>query len=156
MLPAFILRRSFFRSAWPLFTALVVASPNPKAWVNGLSNSTLTVPLNEMSLHTTDIDSETLLSVVEHVFLPPKLPQEAPTDEAERRTDVALCHILIQASRPFLNGLSPLRKSSWARMIKMMGSLYQAARAPRVEAELVRVLSNLVIGGAPELACAVV
>jgi hypothetical protein len=109
-----------------------------------------------MNLHTTDIDSETLLSVVEHVFLPPKLPQEAPTEEAERRADVALCHILIQASRPFLNGLSPLRKSLWARMIKMMGSLYQAARAPRVEAELVRVLSNLVIGGAPELACAVV
>jgi hypothetical protein len=109
-----------------------------------------------MSFHTTDIDSDTLLSVVGHVFLPPKLPQEAPTDEDERRMNVALCHFLIQASRTFLKGLSPLRQSLWARMIKMMGSIYQAARAPQVELELVRVLSNLDIGGALEFARAVV
>ena len=103
-----------------------------------------------MSVHNTDIDSDTLLSVVEHVFLPPKLPQEAPTEEAERRTNVALCHILIQAARAFLKDLSPVRLPLWGRMITMMESISQAAKVPRVEVELVRVLSKLVIGGALE------
>ena len=48
-----------------------------------------------MFLSLTDIDSFDLRSVVEHVFLPPKLPQEAQGDEAESRTNVALCHILV-------------------------------------------------------------
>ena len=109
-----------------------------------------------MSLHNTDIDSDTLLSVVEHVFLPPKLPQEAPTEEAERRTNVALCHMLVQAARAFLKDLSPVQQPLWVRMMTMMGSIYQAARVPRMEVELVRVLSDLVIGGTLELARAVV
>ena len=109
-----------------------------------------------MSVHNTDIDSDTLLSVVEHVFLPPKLPQEAPTEEAERRTNVALCHILIQAARAFLKDLSPIRLRLWGRMITMMESISQAAKVPRVEVELVRVLSKLVIGGALEPARVVV
>ena len=103
-----------------------------------------------MSVYNTDIDSDTLLSVVEHVFLPPKLPQEAPTEEAERRTNVALCHILIQAARAFLKDLSPIRLPLWGRMITMMESISQAVKVPRVEVELVRVLSKLVIGGALE------
>ena len=103
-----------------------------------------------MDLHLTDIDSDTLLSVVEHVFLPPKLPQEAPTEEAERHVNVALCHTLIHAARAFFKGLSPLRHPLWTRMIKMMGSLYQTASVPMVEAELVDTLSDLVMGGALE------
>ncbi|KAH9033550.1 hypothetical protein EDB85DRAFT_1890221 [Lactarius pseudohatsudake] len=99
-----------------------------------------------MSLRLNDIDSDVLLSVVEHVFLPPKLPQEAPTEEAERETNVALCHILIQAARTFSQGLSPLRQSLWARMIKMMGFIYQAARSPLVEEELTGALSGLAMG----------
>ena len=123
-----------------------------KEWVNGLPSATLTVPSNEMSLHNTDIDSDTLLSVVEHVFLPPKLPQEALTEEAERQTNVALCHILIRAARAFLDDIPALRQPLWSRIIKMMVSIKQPARAPRVEVELVRVLSNLVIGGVLEFA----
>ena len=108
-----------------------------------------------MSLRITDIDSEVLLSVVEHVFLPPKLPQEAPTEEAERRTNVALCLILIEAARAFSQGLLPFQKSLWAQMIKMMGSIHQAARAPLAEAELAGALSRLAIGGGLEFACVV-
>ncbi len=120
------------------------------AWIKGPSRAALTIPPNDMSLRITDIDSDVLLSVVEHVFLPPKLPQEAPTEEAERETNVALCHILIQAARAFSQGLSPLRQSLWARMIKMMGSIYRTARAPLVEAELAGALSGLAMGGAPQ------
>ncbi|KAH9028432.1 hypothetical protein EDB83DRAFT_2526323 [Lactarius deliciosus] len=101
-----------------------------------------------MILHTTDIHTDILLSVIEHIFLPPKLPQEAPTEEAEREINVALCHILIQAARTFSQGLPPLRQSLWARMIKMMGSIYRAARVPLAEAELAGALSGLATGDA--------
>ena len=105
-----------------------------------------------MSLRIPDIDSETLLSVVEHVFLPPKLPQEAPTEEAERKTNVALCYILTLAAQTFFKGLTPLRRSLWTRMTKMMGTIYRTARIPLIEAELVGVLSDLVTGGALDFA----
>src|SRR6266404_7158750 len=102
-----------------------------------------------MSHQIPDIDSDVLLSVVEHVFLPPKLPQTAQTKDAERATNVALCHILMEAAQAFSDGLSksPLRQSLWARMIKMMSSLYWAAKSPLGEAELKGTLSELVIQG---------
>ena len=111
-----------------------------------------------MSLHDAYVDTDTLLSVVEHVFLPPKLPQEAPTEEAERQTNVDLCRMLVQAGRAFRKGLSPVQQPLWVRMMTMLGSIYQAARVTRVEleVELVRILSNLVIGGTLESARAVV
>ena len=61
-------------------------------WGQGSSNASFTIP--PMSLFSADIDSEVLRSVVEHVFLPPKLPQA----DAERGTNMALCHILIDAA----------------------------------------------------------
>ncbi|KAH9169131.1 hypothetical protein EDB89DRAFT_2231510 [Lactarius sanguifluus] len=103
-----------------------------------------------MSLRITDIGSDVLLSVVEHVFLPPKLPQEALTEKAEREINVSLCYVLIQVARVFSQGLSPLQQSSWAHMINMMGYIYRAVRAPLVEAEPAGALSGLNVGGALE------
>ncbi|KAH9160220.1 hypothetical protein EDB89DRAFT_2117301 [Lactarius sanguifluus] len=99
-----------------------------------------------MSLRITDIGSDVLLSVVEHVFLPPKLPQEALTEKAEREINVSLCYVLIQVARVFSQGLSPLQQSSWAHMINMMGYIYRAVRAPLVEAEPAGALSGLNVG----------
>ncbi|KAH9019095.1 hypothetical protein EDB84DRAFT_1275959 [Lactarius hengduanensis] len=95
-----------------------------------------------------DFDSKVLLSVVEHVFLPPKLPQQAPTENAERETNVALCHILKRAAQTFSKDPSPLQRSLWKRMVKMMGSIHQTARAPVVEAKLADALSDLAVGDA--------
>ncbi|KAH9019485.1 hypothetical protein EDB85DRAFT_2294152, partial [Lactarius pseudohatsudake] len=99
-----------------------------------------------MSLRITDIGSDVLLSVVEHVFLPPKVPQEAQTEKAERETNVSLCYILIQVARVFSQGLSPLQRSSWAHMINMMGYIYRTVREPLVEAELAGALSGFDVG----------
>ncbi len=115
-------------------------------------------------MSTDDIDSHVLLSVVEHVFLPPKLAPRLPqfqhaTESAQRETNVTLCHILIQAARDFSQGLSSLQQSLWARIIKMMESIYSTAKSPQVEAELTNTLSNLTIGGgldSPPVCCIVV
>ncbi|KAH9048936.1 hypothetical protein EDB84DRAFT_1261517 [Lactarius hengduanensis] len=94
----------------------------------------------------TDINPDDLLSVVQHVFLPPRLPQKGPTEKAECGTNAALCHVLIQASRAFCQYLSPTQQSTWAPMTKMMETIYQTARAPLVEAELKGALSDLAVG----------
>src|SRR6266702_1043902 len=114
--------------------------------------------LNEMSMSLHDFDSEVLLSVVGHVFLPPKLPQQARTEEAERGTNVALCHILIQAAQAFSQCLSPFQQLLWAHMLKMMESMYWTAKGPLVEAELKGTFSDLAVGGGFELlpACRII
>ena len=104
-------------------------------------------PSLPMSNSFTDIDFSVLCSVVEHVCLPPKLPQKAPEEEAERRTNEALCRILVHAAEAFRQYLSPSQELVWARMQKMMESIHRTARAPLVETELKGVLSDLVAGG---------
>lgn len=105
-----------------------------------------------MSHSLTDLDSDDLRSVVEHVFLPPKLPQAAPEGEAERGTNVALCHILIHAAEAFRQDLSSSQKLVWDRMLKMMEYISRAASAPLVEAELGDILKHLHVDGGLDLA----
>jgi len=104
-----------------------------------------------MSISLHDLDSEVFLSVIDNVFLPPKLPQQAPTDEAERGTNVALCHILIQAARTFSKCLSPSQQLLWAHMIKMMEYIYWISKGPLVGGELKGIFSGLAVGGGLEL-----
>lgn len=124
----------------------IVARPRLKALL-GLLSHIHHLSLNTMAIALHDFDSKVLPSVVDHVFLPPKLPQRAPTEEAERETNVALCHILIQAARAFSQGLSPSQQLLWAHMIKMMESMHWAAKGPLVESELKVTFSNLAVGG---------
>jgi hypothetical protein len=100
-----------------------------------------------MSLPIAEIDYNTLSSVVEHVFMPPKLPQEAPTETAEQETNMALCHLLIGAARAFQQGLSHSQQSTWAHMIKMMELISQNVKAPFEETDLRCALSTLTVGG---------
>jgi hypothetical protein len=52
-----------------------------------------------------DADSDILRSVIDHVFMPPKLPQAGPGEQAEQKTNVALCNSIIDAARDFLHDL---------------------------------------------------
>ncbi|KAF8260775.1 hypothetical protein EI94DRAFT_1747586 [Lactarius quietus] len=99
-------------------------------------------PSCPMSLSPIEIDSDILLSVVEHVFLPPKLPQKAPEKDAKRASNIALCHTLMQAATMFRRYLSPSQKPVWDRITKMMGFIDRAASAPLAEADLERELST--------------
>jgi hypothetical protein len=103
-----------------------------------------------MSIPTTDnLDSKILHSLVEHVFMPPKLPQKHPGKEIERKTNVALCDSLIGAAQDFLQNLPSSQHVLWMPMIKMMELARRAADIPFEEADLQHTLSNLAIGGIP-------
>jgi hypothetical protein len=101
-----------------------------------------------MSIYAADqLDSSILTSVVEHVFMPPKLPQEHPGKETERETNVALCDSLMDAAQQFLQILPSSESPLWMQMIKMIQSARRAAKLPLKDVELQRVLSDMAIGG---------
>lgn len=110
---------------------------------------------NDMSISLPD---SVLLSLVDHIFLPPKLPQHAPTEDAERDTNKALCHVLLQAIRAFSEGVSPTQRLLLSHMVKMMESVQRSTEGPLVETELKDAFSNLAVGGGPEFppACCII
>jgi hypothetical protein len=91
--------------------------------------------------------SNILRSVVEHVFMPPKLPQKDPGEQIEQNVNVALCNNLIEAAQGFLQGLPSSQSSLWMRMIKMMDLACCAAAAPYGEEGLRRTLLDMAAGG---------
>ena len=94
-----------------------------------------------------DSDSNILRSVIEHVFMPPKLPQEDPGEEIGQETNVALCNNLIEAAQDFLQN-HPSQPRLWTCMVKMMKLVRHAATVPFKEVDLQRTLSRMTIGGA--------
>jgi hypothetical protein len=100
-----------------------------------------------MSFSVAEIDPKTLTSIVEHVFMPPKLPQQGPTEIAEQETNAALCHLLLEAACSFHLCLSHSQKSIWTHMIKMMELVWRDVRAPSDETDLQSTLSSLTVGG---------
>ncbi|KAH9028425.1 hypothetical protein EDB83DRAFT_2422333, partial [Lactarius deliciosus] len=102
--------------------------------------------LMETSTPLADIDSDVLRSVVEHVFMPPMLPQVGQDEKAERESNVAICHVLIDAARSFLQVLPYSQRPQWGHMIKMMESVHRAAEFPFETTKLQHTLSNMTIG----------
>ena len=99
------------------------------------------------SLPTNDPNPDILHLVIDHIFMPPKLPQEDPGEEVEQGVNVVLCNNLIQAAQDFLPVVSTSERPLWMHMIKMMELARCAAEGPFAEAELQRVFSNMAIGG---------
>lgn len=93
------------------------------------------------------VDSNILHSVIEHVFMPPELPQAYPGNRTESKTNEALCINLIRAARDFLQSLPPSQTPSWVKMIRMMDLVRRAAKAPFKEVDLQRTLSDMASGG---------
>ncbi len=99
------------------------------------------------ALTANDSDSDILRLVVEHVFMPPKLPQEDPGEQIEQKMNVALCNNLIEAARDFLPDVPSSQHSLWMHVIKMMEIVRRAAEIPFDESEMQRVFLNMEIGG---------
>jgi len=91
--------------------------------------------------------SNILTSVIEHVFMPPKLPCVHPGEGTERETNVALCASLIEAARDFLQILPSSQRPLWMKMVKMMELACRAANDPFKDVELQQVLSDMGVGG---------
>jgi hypothetical protein len=102
---------------------------------------------NVMSLPISTIDSNILCSVVEHVFMPPKLPQKAPAKEVEQETNAALCLFLLDAAHAFRQSLPHSQRSTWNHMVKMIELVWRDVKALSARADLQSALSDLSVGG---------
>ena len=94
-----------------------------------------------------DPDSDIFRSVIEHVFLPPKLPQAGPSEDNEHKANGALCDSLVEAARDFLQNLPSSQRPLWAHMIKMMDLTRRAVKVQFEESDLQHVFSDMTIGG---------
>jgi hypothetical protein len=92
-------------------------------------------------------DTDSLRLVVDHVFLPPKLPQKGPGEQVEQRMNVALCNSLVEAAQHFLQNVPSSQRPLWTQMIKMMELAHRAAQVPFKEADLQQVFSDMAHGG---------
>jgi hypothetical protein len=99
-----------------------------------------------------DPDPDILRSVIDHVFLPPKLPQAAPTEEAEHKMNMTLCNSLVEAAQLFCQNVPSSQRPLWMQMINMMELARRAARVPFGEADLQNVFSDMAVGGMSLLA----
>jgi hypothetical protein len=95
----------------------------------------------------TKYPTKSLHSVIEHVFMPPKLPQLYPSEGAEHEMNVVLCGCLLKAAQEFLQVLPSSQQPLWIQMIKMVELAHRAAEAPLAIVELQRVLLDMAIGG---------
>jgi len=99
-------------------------------------------------------NSEILRLVIDHVFMPPKLPRVHPGTQREQKTNVVLCNTLLEAAQDFLQFLPPSEGPLWMQMIKMMELARRAAKSPFNEVDLQHVLSDMGVGGTYRQFCA--
>lgn len=114
-----------------------------------LSTASFSTVMSAPIVHDPDCDPTILRFVIEHIFMPPKLPQEDPGEDIEQGINVALCNNLIDAAQEFLEILPPSQHPLWIRMIKMMEFVRRTAEFPLEEADLQRALSDMAIEGTP-------
>jgi hypothetical protein len=59
--------------------------------------------------------------IINHIFFPPKLPQE---DDHSHENDRALCLVLLDSARIYQDSLSMAEQIRWDPMIKLLQNLY--------------------------------
>ncbi|KAG9102907.1 hypothetical protein FRC06_000826 [Ceratobasidium sp. 370] len=90
-------------------------------------------------------DAETLLNVAYHVFLPPKLPQQAPYDDHKRQVDHRLALLVLDAVERY-QALVVNCSEQWARMSAMLSRLAQAVEPSFREVQLGQNMSQMQVG----------
>jgi hypothetical protein len=90
--------------------------------------------------------SEVLLHVAEHIFLPPKLPQQAVSDNHERQIHLKLLDLLIKSLDEYRKFTSD-KTEQWARMSRMLSRVAQNVEVPLAKNQLGRDMTDLNIGG---------
>jgi hypothetical protein len=126
-----------------------LASRTPRGLEPSAAASTVVSQISTvMPIPTPDnLDPDILRSVIEHVFMPPKLPQWGPDEETEQKTNVALCDSLIEAAQDFLQIIPSSQSPLWKHMIKMIQLARRAAKVPLKTADLQHALSDMTLGG---------
>lgn len=94
------------------------------------------------------IDSNILEEVVNHVFLPPKLPSNAPDEDNERQINILMLEETYAAARTFRTFLPHNQRAPWTKICRMISWLKQTVKAPLEAKKLSMTLESMEAGGA--------
>ena len=96
------------------------------------------------------MDDPVLTYIVNHVFMPPALPQ---ADDRDISHDAALCHAVLDCARRyrshFLNDVHKLRK--WDAIIKMLQNFEETLDDTLDSTKVYKQLSSMEIGGTSDI-----
>ena len=89
---------------------------------------------------------ELLKQIVYHVFLPPKLPQQAAEEEEEKELDAELCHLIIGALAVYRRQEGP-ENTEWASIDRMLKNLSQTVKMTIEKGLLAQQMAHMRAGG---------
>ncbi|KAI0066738.1 hypothetical protein BV25DRAFT_1972593 [Artomyces pyxidatus] len=92
------------------------------------------------------LDPDAFSSVVEHVFLPPKLPQKAASDLDERRCHTLLCSLAKDSAHNYSHNLPADQKILWNRISRMLKHMQRFATLPPTKEELRDAFGGMEVG----------
>lgn len=84
-----------------------------------------------------------LLCLVNHVFLPPELPQAAPGEREESRINTLLCQTVLSWANAYMTYLSTEEEVQWVPIIEMLEQLLHTTQSPLSQLTLQRDFSQL-------------
>jgi hypothetical protein len=90
--------------------------------------------------------AEALLQVAEHVFLPPKLPQQALPDTHERQVELKLVQLVTNAVDQYRKLVS-VDSDQWSRMSRMLSRVAQNVEASLGKNQVEQDMANMAVGG---------
>ena len=89
------------------------------------------------------ITDDNLLYIVNHVSLPPKLPQESDQDNGH---ELSLCKLLVDSAQEYQRSLPADRRQEWLPIVRMLKNLLKSTDGFS-ETQLKRSISGMQRGG---------
>ncbi|KAK7677682.1 hypothetical protein QCA50_019373 [Cerrena zonata] len=88
-------------------------------------------------------DTRDFIDLVYHIFLPPKLPQSAPTEDRKQRLDVLMLQAVLESAEEYAASLSAEEGEQWPPLIEMLKQILRTSEIPLSKTSLYRDLSQL-------------
>jgi hypothetical protein len=82
-----------------------------------------------------------------HVFLPPKLPQEAESESLQKEMHLLMCQVALHAIEQAQQSLPLEDRTTWTFLQEMLIHLHDTIQTPLAVAQLKDYLVHLPIGG---------
>jgi hypothetical protein len=89
----------------------------------------------------------TLKHTINHVFLPPKLPQEAEPELLQKEIHLLMCQVALDVVKQVQQNLSPAEQEIWNHLQRTILHIRNTVQIPLAEEQLKRDLFQLPIGG---------
>ena len=83
------------------------------------------------------------LSLIDHVFLPPQLPQSAPKEDEATRVDTLLSQFIFDSSKEYSSQLNNEDQQRWRPIIAMLKQLTCSTSLPPSKTSLYQDLSQM-------------